>query len=114
LMDDSGFDLTVDPAEAAENNRAIDRGYTALQRSDVMSMLREPSANLQDKFAQNSTRPDSFKAIKGQLQFHLDMARQAEKDIAAGKNPIVIKDYNSATQRDGSKPRPGSVPAAWK
>jgi hypothetical protein len=104
LMDDSGFDLTVDPAEAAENNRAIDRGYTALQRSDVMSMLREPSANLQD----------SFKAIKGQLQFHLDMARQAEKDIAAGKNPIVIKDYNSATQRDGSKPKPGSVPTAWK
>jgi hypothetical protein len=114
LMDDSGFDVTVDPAEAAENNRAIDRGFVALQRSDVMSMLREPSANLQDRFAENSTRPDNYKAMKGQLQFHLDMARQAEKDIAAGKNPVVIQDYNALTQRDGSAPKRGSVPKAWK
>jgi hypothetical protein len=114
LMDQSGFDFTIDPADAAENNRAIDRAYNTLARADVMSMLREPSAKLQEQFAINSSRPDSPLAIKGQLQFHLDMAHQAEKDIAAGKNPIVVKDYRAATQRDGSKPKPGSIPEAWR
>ena len=98
-MDDSGFDVTVDSRQAAENARAIDRGYKQLQRADVMGMLREPSQQLQAEFAANSERPQTASAIKGQLQFHLDLAQRAEKDIAAGKNPMVIDDYNAATGR---------------
>ena len=76
-----------------EKRRAVERRYARLKRADVMSMLREPSASLQDEFAEASDRPFNDANIASQVQFFADLARQAERDSVAGYNDVVVNDY---------------------
>jgi hypothetical protein len=80
-----------------EKRRAVERRYARLKRADVMSMLREPSASLQDEFAEASDRPFNDANIASQVQFFADLARQAERDSVAGYNDVVVQDYRKQT-----------------
>lgn len=80
-----------------EKRRAVERRYARLKRADVMSMLREPSAALQDQFAEASDRPFNDANIASQVQFFADLARQAERDSVAGYNDVVVQDYRKQT-----------------
>lgn len=89
-------EVGLSKGEWADKQARVEAAYSRMKRSDVMSMLREPSRELQDEFASNTDRPFLDKRLNGQMQFLYDVATRADKDSKSGYNPVVIEDFNRA------------------
>lgn len=87
----------------SEKKRKVDGAFARLKRADVMSMTREPSADLQDEFGGMTDRPFWDSEIVPKLQRFYDMQGQLQKDLDGGYNPSVVKNYRK-TNDVGNKP----------
>lgn len=88
-------------ALSSEQAHKVNRAYSRVQRADIMSMLREPSRDLQDAFAAISERPFYDSEIVGQLQEMYDLSQRLQRELDAGYNPVVPEIYNG---RGGAPP----------
>jgi hypothetical protein len=97
-----------DPKEnLAQRKAAADRAWGALKRSDIMKMIREPSASLQDEFGEMTERPFFDADLKGQLEFLMSIADRAEIDMTSGYNSTVVEDYKRVAGREGEHKEEG-------
>jgi hypothetical protein len=82
-------DGDLDRPHLGKDGTLYESAVSNLKRADVMAMAREPSAKLQDEFAESVDMPfrDSQKKVK--LQNILNMALRERQNLAAGYNPAV-------------------------
>jgi hypothetical protein len=77
-----------------EQARKVDRAYARLKKADVMKMLREPSASLQDEFGSISERPFYDDEIVTQIQEFYDLAGRVQNELDGGYNPAIPEIYH--------------------
>lgn len=97
----------------SEKKRRIDAAFARLKRADVMSMTREPSADLQDEFGGLTDRPFWDSEIVPKLQRFYDMHGQLQSDLDGGYSPSVVRSYrskNDVSNKPSARPVKGSVP----
>jgi hypothetical protein len=96
----------------ANRRQRADAAWSRMRRADIMSMIREPSASLQNQFSEDTDRPFFDSDIAGQLERLHAIATRADGDIRAGKNPTVLKDFDRAASRApaGGNPAPSLTP----
>lgn len=95
----------------ANRRQRAESAWARMKRADVMSMIREPSAKLQDTFAADTERPFFDSDIAGQLERLHAIASRADADIRAGKNPAVVQAFERAA---GRAPSGGNVAPSLK
>jgi hypothetical protein len=93
---------------------AIDDAFSLLQRADVMSMTREPSAALQDRFGKNTQRKFFDSRALTQLNQLAAVLDDAQAELQAGYGNEVVSFYSrQAAGSSRTKTQPGA-PAAPK
>lgn len=92
-------------AVSSEQARKVDRAYNRLRRADVMGMLREPSASLQDEFASIVERPFYDSEIASQFQELYDLSGRLQNELDGGYNPAIPEIYHG---RAGTQEPPGA------
>jgi hypothetical protein len=93
-------------AVSDEQARKVDRAYARLKRADVMKMLREPSASLQDEFGAITDRPFYDDEIVAQIQEFYDLSGRVQSELDGGYNPAIPEIYHG---RIGAPQPPGGL-----
>lgn len=88
----TGYKVTgdLDTPHFGDESTRYESALSNLQRADVMGMVREPSAKLQDSFAQATEMPFRDEQKKVRLQQILTMALRERNNLAGGYNEHVV------------------------
>lgn len=107
---------------ATDRSTLIDTYYANLKRADIMGMVREPSAVLQNEFAKITERPFFDSQIIQQLDAYERVVSLAEEESRRGFSDEALAYYDRKRQpvpprrsgASGAKPAParGQAPAA--
>jgi hypothetical protein len=101
-----------------EQARRIDRLYSIVARADTEQMTREPSAALQNRFAEITNRPFWDSDIPTQLNDIESVLDQAEIELRNGYDEDVVNFYarrgKTAPRAAGAKPPPAPASGGTK
>jgi hypothetical protein len=113
----AGYEGNADPGQRPlgiaaydEHARDVDRRYALLKRADIMQMVREPSAPLQNEFGQITARPFFDADIPNQLNTMKGLLDDAEKELRSGFSDEALAFYAraKATPRRAGAPAPAN------
>jgi len=107
---------------ATDRAKLIDSYYAQLKRADIMGMVREPSATLQNEFGKITERPFLDSQIRQQLDAYEAAVDLAEREARRGFSDEAIAYYdrkrtpvtkaNAPPARGRAAPARSSAPAA--
>lgn len=106
-FDEEPLNPSIDADEWAKRKQDQGLALTRLKRADIMGMPREPSAKLQDEFAQLGDAPSRPDRIAQWLERYADIVRRVEEEYNAGYDPKVVQEYGRRTE---GVARPGQTP----